>query len=80
MPQARKLDEMLAKRGQAIDKVLNFVVPDALLVSRLCGGRQGQGRGFWFIPGSGRERVEAGAGEEAFPCARQAGCPHASPR
>ncbi len=31
-PQAEKLDEMLAKRGQAIDKVLEFKVPDSLLV------------------------------------------------
>jgi hypothetical protein len=31
-PQAQKLDEMLAKRGQSIDRVLNFMVPDALLV------------------------------------------------
>lgn len=30
--QAKKLDDMLAKRGQAIDKVLNFQVPDSLLV------------------------------------------------
>lgn len=30
--QAQKLDEMLAKRGQSIDSVLNFVVPDSLLV------------------------------------------------
>lgn len=30
--QARKLDEMLAKRGQTIDKVLNFQVPNEVLV------------------------------------------------
>lgn len=30
--QAKKLDEMLAKRGQTIDSVLNFQVPDQLLV------------------------------------------------
>lgn len=35
--QAQKLDEMLAKRGQAIDKVLNFDVPDSLLVERVTG-------------------------------------------
>ncbi len=34
VPQAAKLDEMLAKRGQTIDKVLNFQVPDSVLVSR----------------------------------------------
>ncbi|GFH06349.1 ADK_lid domain-containing protein [Haematococcus lacustris] len=30
--QAQKLDEMLASRGQSIDKVLNFQVPDSVLV------------------------------------------------
>lgn len=35
--QAQKLEEMLAKRGQAIDRVLNFVVPDSLLVERVTG-------------------------------------------
>ncbi|KAG2430480.1 hypothetical protein HXX76_010003 [Chlamydomonas incerta] len=44
--QAKKLDEMLAKRGQAIDRVLNFVVPDALLVERVVGR--------WVHPSSGR--------------------------
>lgn len=34
--QAQKLDEMLAKKGESIDKVLNFVVPDSLLVSWRC--------------------------------------------
>lgn len=33
--QAQKLDEMLQKRGQSIDKVLNFSVPDSVLVSVL---------------------------------------------
>lgn len=33
--QAQKLDEMLSKRGQNIDKVLNFQVPDSVLVSCL---------------------------------------------
>ncbi len=32
--QAHKLDEMLSRRGQTIDKVLNFNVPDSVLVSR----------------------------------------------
>lgn len=35
--QAQKLDEMLAKRGQAIDRVLNFNVPDSVLVERVTG-------------------------------------------
>ncbi|GFH26471.1 ADK_lid domain-containing protein [Haematococcus lacustris] len=30
---AQKLDEMLASRGQSIDKVLNFQVPDSVLAS-----------------------------------------------
>ncbi len=35
--QAAKLDEMLARRGQSIDRVLNFSVPDATLVDRVVG-------------------------------------------
>jgi len=35
--QAEKLNQMLAKRGQSIDKVLNFTVPDAILVERVTG-------------------------------------------
>eukprot|EP00892_Ulva_mutabilis_P001065 jgi/Ulvmu1/1095/UM106_0011.1 len=35
--QAQKLDEMLAGRGVAIDRVLNFQVPDSLLVERVTG-------------------------------------------
>eukprot|EP00798_Chlamydomonas_sp_ICE-L_P024224 gene24224-9823_t len=44
--QAKKLDEMLAKQGAAIDKVLDFQVPDALLVERVVGR--------WIHPASGR--------------------------
>lgn len=44
--QAQKLDEMLSKRGQSIDKVLNFAVPDSLLVERVTGR--------WVHPASGR--------------------------
>ena len=33
MQQAEKLDELLKKRGIAIDRVLNFDVPDSTLVS-----------------------------------------------
>ena len=36
-PQAEKLDAMLAARGQAIDRVLDFKVPDAVLVDRVVG-------------------------------------------
>ena len=35
--QAEKLDEMLHKRGQSVDKVLNFSVPDSILVERITG-------------------------------------------
>lgn len=35
--QAHKLDEMLAKRAQSIDKVLDFEVPDSVLVSHVRG-------------------------------------------
>ncbi|KAK9825927.1 hypothetical protein WJX81_007483 [Elliptochloris bilobata] len=44
--QAQKLDEMLQKRGTAIDRVLNFVVPDPVLVERVTGR--------WIHPASGR--------------------------
>lgn len=36
---AQKLDEMLSRRGQTIDKVLDFQVPDAVLVSGSFGGK-----------------------------------------
>lgn len=48
--QAEKLDEMLSKRGQSIDKVLNFTVPDSLLVERVVGR--------WVHPASGRSYHE----------------------
>jgi adenylate kinase len=44
--QAEKLDGMLAARGTQIDKVLNFNVPDAVLVERVTGR--------WVHPASGR--------------------------
>jgi adenylate kinase len=44
--QAEKLDGMLAQRGTQIDKVLNFNVPDAVLVERVTGR--------WVHPASGR--------------------------
>lgn len=48
--QAQKLDEMLSKKGQSIDKVLNFAVPDQLLVDRIVGR--------WVHPASGRSYHE----------------------
>ncbi|XP_073100265.1 adenylate kinase 4-like isoform X3 [Elaeis guineensis] len=44
--QAQKLDEMLAKRGTKIDKVLNFAIDDAILEERITGR--------WIHPTSGR--------------------------
>lgn len=35
--QAKKLDEMLAKRGEKVDVVISLEVPDALLEERICG-------------------------------------------
>lgn len=37
--QAKKLDEMLAARGKKIDSVLNFDVPDEMLVGPRLGAR-----------------------------------------
>lgn len=37
LTQAEKLDQMLAARGKKIDAVLNFDVPDSLLVERVTG-------------------------------------------
>ena len=48
--QAEKLNEMMAKRGQSIDKVLNFSVPDSTLVERITGR--------WVHPASGRSYHE----------------------
>lgn len=48
--QAEKLDEMLAKRGQKINHVLDFQVPDSLLVERVIGRL--------IHPGSGRSYHE----------------------
>uniref|UniRef100_A0A7S3RA70 adenylate kinase n=1 Tax=Dunaliella tertiolecta TaxID=3047 RepID=A0A7S3RA70_DUNTE len=46
--QAKKLDEMLQSRGQAIDKVLNFQVPNEVLVDRVVGRliHQASGRSY----------------------------------
>ena len=46
MPQAVKLDEMLSAKGVSIDAVLNFEVPDEVLVERV--------EGRWIHPASGR--------------------------
>ena len=35
--QAKKLDEMLAKRGEKVDCVISLEVPDSLLEERICG-------------------------------------------
>jgi adenylate kinase family enzyme len=43
LEQAKKLDEMLAAKGTAIDAVLDFAMPDSLLVrwlARLAAGRR----------------------------------------
>ena len=37
VPQAAKLDNMLAQRSLAIDRVINFKVPDEVLVERVTG-------------------------------------------
>uniref|UniRef100_R7W5Z8 adenylate kinase n=1 Tax=Aegilops tauschii TaxID=37682 RepID=R7W5Z8_AEGTA len=44
--QAQKLDEMLAKQGAKVDKVLNFAIDDAILEERITGR--------WIHPSSGR--------------------------
>lgn len=44
--QAEMLDGMLSKRGVKIDKVLNFNIPDEVLVERITGR--------WIHPASGR--------------------------
>ncbi|CAL5097743.1 unnamed protein product [Urochloa decumbens] len=44
--QAQKLDEMLAKQGANVDKVLNFAIDDAILEERITGR--------WIHPSSGR--------------------------
>mmetsp|Transcript_23905 Transcript_23905/g.28929 ORF Transcript_23905/g.28929 Transcript_23905/m.28929 type:complete len:238 (-) Transcript_23905:249-962(-) len=49
-PQAEMLDKMLQARGTQIDKVLNFNVPDKVLVDRVCGR--------WIHPASGRSYHE----------------------
>lgn len=48
--QAQKLDAMLRQRAVGIDKVLNFDVPDSLLVERVTGR--------WVHPASGRSYHE----------------------
>lgn len=55
--QAQKLDEMLANRGQSIDRVLDFQVPDSVLVERVVGR--------WIHPASGRSYHETFAPPKA---------------
>eukprot|EP01024_Parvocaulis_polyphysoides_P068486 TRINITY_DN83561_c0_g1_i2.p1 TRINITY_DN83561_c0_g1~~TRINITY_DN83561_c0_g1_i2.p1 ORF type:complete len:244 (+),score=37.35 TRINITY_DN83561_c0_g1_i2:502-1233(+) len=50
LTQARKLDEMLAVTGHQIDRVLNFEVPEQVLVERVSGR--------WIHPASGRSYHE----------------------
>jgi adenylate kinase len=55
--QASKLDAMLAAKGQAVDKVLNFRVPDQLLVSATTAagwGERGKARTHPHTPSCGR--------------------------
>mmetsp|Transcript_46687 Transcript_46687/g.74688 ORF Transcript_46687/g.74688 Transcript_46687/m.74688 type:complete len:201 (+) Transcript_46687:195-797(+) len=46
VPQAQMLDHMLAKKGVSVDKVLDFQIPDEVLVERI--------EGRWIHAGSGR--------------------------
>ena len=46
VPQAKMLDEMLAKKGVSVDKVLDFQIPDEVLIERI--------EGRWIHAASGR--------------------------
>ena len=46
VPQAQMLDDMLIKRGVSVDKVLDFQIPDSVLVERI--------EGRWIHAASGR--------------------------
>merc|ERR1712216_886912 len=46
VPQAKMLDEMLDKKGVTVDNVLDFQIPDAVLVERI--------EGRWIHAASGR--------------------------
>jgi adenylate kinase len=46
VPQAKMLDEMLGKKGVAVDNVLDFQIPDEVLVERI--------EGRWIHAASGR--------------------------
>ena len=46
VPQAKMLDEMLQKKGTSVDKVLDFQIPDEVLVERI--------EGRWIHAASGR--------------------------
>jgi len=50
VPQAQKLDDLLEKRGQPLDAVIEFDIDDSLLVRRICGR--------WFHLQSGRSYHE----------------------
>lgn len=77
-PQAEKLEQMLQKKGETIDKVLNFAVPDQLLVERITGR--------WVHPASGRSyhggwagRAGAAAAHVVGTCAEVLGAAHLCP-
>jgi hypothetical protein len=61
LEQARKLDKMLSAKGTQIDAVLDFDVPDSLLVERVTGR--------WIHPGSGRSYHEKFAPPKVCGCA-----------
>ncbi len=61
--QAQKLDEMLAKKGQLIDAVLSFDVPDKVLV-----------RG--WVGGGGGDCVVVGSTVQVLPAGMDAACDH----
>lgn len=70
--QAKKLDEMLAKRGEKVDVVISLEVPDALLEERICGRwvHKASGRSYHVTfnpPKSLRDAQEANKKKTAKP-------------
>ena len=59
--QAEMLDQMLQKKGQEVDRVLDFQVPDSLLVSQVAGlahaGVPGAGWAVGFSSSTGRSEL-----------------------
>jgi hypothetical protein len=64
--QAQKLDQMLDARGKKIDAVLNFDVPDGLLVRAWDGGGMGP-RGVGGSPREGLTEWQSAVGVERLP-------------